>query len=182
MPLLDHYAENPTHHQRPRPVRSPALTEEVVLERLEQLQEAVSLPPEIWNLLVEVLCPDSHESPPLPALPTTALPGTLERIQVMADRADRGEQLYHPNDAQWDNADRLSIDAIMGRNGILHRMSMAHVEYQGAEGRQPAAALQEGFFLPGECLVVVGRLPPAKRPSRRRKATTNRCQRLLFSA
>jgi hypothetical protein len=103
----------------------------------------------------------------------------------MTDRADRGEALYHPDDASWDasEADRLSIDAIMGRNGILHRMTMAHVEYQGAEGRQPAAALQEGFYLPGECVVVVGRLPPSRRHSRRRKAvTTNRCQRLLFSS
>lgn len=36
---------------------------------------------------------------PLPALPTTAAPGTEEKIRIMAERYARREQLTHPYDA-----------------------------------------------------------------------------------
>lgn len=36
---------------------------------------------------------------PLPAEPTTANPGTPEKMQVLAERSARGEQLWHPDDA-----------------------------------------------------------------------------------
>jgi len=38
----------------------------------------------------------------LPATPTTALPGTPDKIAVMAQRAARGETLFHPQDATLD--------------------------------------------------------------------------------
>lgn len=41
---------------------------------------------------------------PLPALPTTAAPGTAEKIAVMGERYARREQLTHPYDAT-DTAD-----------------------------------------------------------------------------
>lgn len=35
---------------------------------------------------------------PLPAAPTCAEPGSEEKIRVLAERAERGEQLHHPDD------------------------------------------------------------------------------------
>jgi hypothetical protein len=34
----------------------------------------------------------------LPAEPTRALPGSPEKIQVLTERASRGEHLFHPQD------------------------------------------------------------------------------------
>ena len=36
---------------------------------------------------------------PLPAKPTTAKPGSPEKVKVMRERRKRGEQLWHPRDA-----------------------------------------------------------------------------------
>ena len=36
--------------------------------------------------------------PPLPGEPTSAEPGSPEKVAVMATRAERGEQLHHPCD------------------------------------------------------------------------------------
>jgi len=38
----------------------------------------------------------------LPQEPTTALPGTPDKVAVMAERAARGESLFHPHDATLD--------------------------------------------------------------------------------
>lgn len=40
-----------------------------------------------------------------PRVPTDALPGTLEKIEVMAQRAARGESLFHDDDAKPDTED-----------------------------------------------------------------------------
>lgn len=42
--------------------------------------------------------------PPLPDLPTTALPGTEEKVNVLAERARLGETLWHPLDRTWGNS------------------------------------------------------------------------------
>jgi len=39
-----------------------------------------------------------HRNAPLPE-PTTAMPGSPEKIAVMEERALRGEQVFHPDDA-----------------------------------------------------------------------------------
>ena len=36
---------------------------------------------------------------PLPAMPTMAMPGTPEKIEVLTERFARGETLWHPKDA-----------------------------------------------------------------------------------
>ena len=36
----------------------------------------------------------------LPSAPTSALPGTSERLAVLSDRARCGESLFHPKDAR----------------------------------------------------------------------------------
>jgi len=38
---------------------------------------------------------------PRPAHPTAALPGTPEKMAVMAQRALQGASLFHPDDAAW---------------------------------------------------------------------------------
>ena len=39
---------------------------------------------------------------PLPKEPTEALPGTLEKLDVMRERLKKGVWLFHPNDAKVD--------------------------------------------------------------------------------
>jgi hypothetical protein len=41
-----------------------------------------------------------HGESPLPKEPTTALPGSEEKIAVMMERAKRRENLHHPLDAR----------------------------------------------------------------------------------
>lgn len=43
---------------------------------------------------------DPMADPPLAAEPTNAPPGSLEKIQVMRERAERGEAVFHPHDAR----------------------------------------------------------------------------------
>jgi hypothetical protein len=42
-------------------------------------------------------CPPGHFHP-LPAEPTAAVPGSEEKLGVLAERASREEQLFHPED------------------------------------------------------------------------------------
>lgn len=39
-----------------------------------------------------------HKEPPIPANPTKALPGSLQKVLVMMTRYERGEQIFHPKD------------------------------------------------------------------------------------
>lgn len=48
----------------------------------------------------------------LPAEPTVAPPGSVEKIAVLAMRAARGEDLWHPEDVTWD--DVAGASAIKG--------------------------------------------------------------------
>ena len=43
---------------------------------------------------------------PLPASPTTAAPGTPEKLAVLEDRAKAGQSLTHPADARWEGDPR----------------------------------------------------------------------------
>jgi hypothetical protein len=43
--------------------------------------------------------PDFYGSAPLPD-PTDARPGTPEKVAVMEERANRGESIFHPEDAK----------------------------------------------------------------------------------
>ncbi len=46
--------------------------------------------------------PDLTGGRPHPAEPTDALPGSPEKVDVLAERASRGEVLWHPDDARPD--------------------------------------------------------------------------------
>lgn len=67
------------------------------------LQAAVSLPDEPIAELpdqedkIQVMV---HPPVPLPGEPTQALPGSEEKIQIMIQRAERREQLFHPQDGR----------------------------------------------------------------------------------
>jgi len=52
------------------------------------------------NLFEHILhCGDDRDFSPRPAAePTTARPGTPEKIEVMAARLQRGEEIFHPDD------------------------------------------------------------------------------------
>jgi hypothetical protein len=44
---------------------------------------------------------DFYGSGELPAAPTTALPGSFEKVAVLQQRASRRETLWHPDDAPF---------------------------------------------------------------------------------
>lgn len=153
------------------------LTEEEILDRIEQLQDYLRLPQEVWDVLVEVLCPDSHEEPPPPPEPTQTLPGTEARLRVMALRAEAGFGVFHPGDLTWeaDIADRLAIAGCRLRNGVASRLNQPMVT-RGHEGYTPAADVEEGFRLPAEPVLVTGKVQPRKR----KKNGDCPAQKLLF--
>lgn len=63
--------------------------------------------------------------------PTTALPGTPEKVEVMRKRNENGEFLYHPRDAKWDG--QTAIDKTQ----------------LGSTGRRAAGAPDGGLFRAG---------------------------------
>jgi hypothetical protein len=166
----------------PRPSRTRGLSEDEIMDRLDELQSAIELPTEVWDFMIRILCPETLNIPPLPSHPTRAMPGTREKLAVMAARAAAGQHLYHPEDALWedDTADALSITAIVRRNGIPERMSMDALDRQGPEGRQRANTLGEGFLLPAECVVLQGRIPAPQKPRRPRLKPVAKCHEQLL--
>ncbi len=62
--------------------------------------------------MIEPYCPTNQgerrraaraiDDPPVPAGPTSALPGTLEKVEVLAARAESGLGLWHPEDDTFD--------------------------------------------------------------------------------
>lgn len=162
----------------PRQVmRLPRLTEEDILDRIEQLQEHLRLPEDVWTVLVEILCPDSHEDPPPPPEPTQTLPGTEARLRVMLMRAEQGYGVFHPDDLTWeaDITDRLAIAGCRLRNGVASRMDAPMVR-RGFEGDSPAPQVEEGFVVPAT--LVAGKVAPAK--PKKKKNGESPDQKLLF--
>lgn len=45
-------------------------------------------------------------SAPLPAVPTTAVPGTPEKVLVMEERANEKRAVFHPADARYEGDPR----------------------------------------------------------------------------
>lgn len=57
--------------------------------------------------------PDFCRAAPLPE-PTPALPGSAEKVAVLADRARKGLALHHPLDAGWTEAGKR-VGAMVGQ-------------------------------------------------------------------
>ena len=51
-----------------------------------------------------------------PALPTEALPGTEEKVTVLAERAKLGQELWHPRDASRGTPDKPALQVEVGRS------------------------------------------------------------------
>lgn len=56
--------------------------------------------PQSWLAVVLGLQPQDFYGPGLPAAPTEALPGTADKVEVMAARYERRERLFHAGDAR----------------------------------------------------------------------------------
>lgn len=52
----------------------------------------------------------------LPARPTKSLPGTAAKLRILRRRAARGERLFHPDDAQMDQAKLARVPVISRGN------------------------------------------------------------------
>lgn len=55
---------------------------------------------------------------PLPPLPTTAPPGTAEKMAVMQERARAKYALWHPLDAQYENDPRPLAEILKQRSAM----------------------------------------------------------------
>lgn len=100
------------------------VSEDTLLDRLEALQQHLRFPLDVWGMMIDYIAPDMTEEPAKLPKPTRTIPGTEARLRVLIERAERGEQLSHPDDTQADSADldRLAILAGHGRNGSDKRM------------------------------------------------------------
>jgi hypothetical protein len=68
----------------------------------------VSLSGEEWVIMImrsAFADGESKETPPLPPFPTTALPGSREKVRVMEHRRECGYHIHHPEDATFDDRD-----------------------------------------------------------------------------
>ena len=60
-------------------------------------------------------CPDRNFVPPNEAEPTKAPQGSREKIQVLADRAEAGEPLWHDDDADdWSEGWKWRLARVAG--------------------------------------------------------------------
>jgi len=162
--------------RRVHPYPPRKLSEDEIVARLEMLFEAVEVPLEFRAVVLEILCPDSHEVPPLPESPTKAMPGTLEKLQVMAARAERGECIFHPDDPTWHpvRSDALFQVARNHRNGESARLEQPLLR-KAAEGDPEPVEFHDA---PRPQRRHQAR--PRKRPRRQAAPATRYTQRLLF--
>ena len=131
--------------------RQHTLTEEDILNRLDDAQALLKLPPCAWDILVEIIAPDTGLDAGEPArelgTPTNALPGTEEKIAVMAARLKAGFALTHPQDAAWDDTEEEHTEQVgeLLRNGMIRRTRCKVAHRDGASivvSRDPEEAVE----------------------------------------
>lgn len=163
----------PRHPYPPR-----RLTEEDILDRLERLFNALDVPDEFRVVILEILCCDSMAIPATP-VPTAAMPGTMEKLEVMAARAARGECVFHEDDSTWHpvKADRLFQFARNYANGASARLEQPLLRASAEGEPQPVRFTA----LPEQPAATLHR-PRRYRKAKRRQATTTvrMTQRFLF--
>jgi hypothetical protein len=79
-------------------------------EKAERIAEALD-----WSFL----CQERARDLRLSATSCYALPGTVEKQQVMILRVRRGFLPCHPSDARWDDLFRLAFKSPVGANGRI---------------------------------------------------------------
>jgi hypothetical protein len=71
-----------------------------------------------WAAMLLRYCGSEYADRSPPSAPTAARAGSEAKIQVMADRFERGEHLHHPDDVQADGLLGVaSTMSVMNRNG-----------------------------------------------------------------
>ncbi len=104
---------------------------------------------------------------PLPAEPTFIAPGSPERLAVMAERARRGEQLRHPDDATFAQADTATAPRkLTERLGRTYAASGVPLGTPDVDLNDPAAKLK---LAPALCDA-----PPPAPPALNQPATSAR--------
>ncbi len=68
------------------------------------------------RVMAEPVAPSVTVALPLPE-PTTALPGTPEKVAVIERRRELGQQLFHPDDAQGDTDGFAALLSSLTSNG-----------------------------------------------------------------
>lgn len=100
--------------------------------------------------------PDVNGRRPLPRTPTAYAPGTLEKIDVMADRASRREAIHHPLDADHSGAGRR-IEMKPRRTDVLSREDKLAIAAARAEGVQARVLAERYGVLPQTVYDVASR-------------------------
>lgn len=118
--------------------RKPPLSQDDILDRLDDAQALLRLSPDAYAVLVEIVCPDEGLDAGEPArplgTPTDTLPGTEDRVAVLAHRLKMGFELFHPHDATWDDPEEEHSEQMgeMLRNGAIKRTRCKVAHRDGA--------------------------------------------------
>lgn len=93
--------------------------EERLGEKMEEQDQVVSINENGDRLDAVGRVISSNSSKPLPPSPTSALPGSIEKLEVLIERASKGYLLYHPLDATLDGdmVERSDIQLFVGYKG-----------------------------------------------------------------
>jgi len=111
------------------------LSELTILERLDRACALLSIERGMMSALMEVILPEptDDEERSLPDSPTDALPGTEAKEAVLAERARKGQLLFHPDDATWPTGDDHDETAgVRNRNGSVRRKLCQEAMRNGA--------------------------------------------------
>jgi hypothetical protein len=73
---------------------------------------------------------DKVEFQPYPCGPTSHYPGTREKIEVLRQRVENNQELYHPDDARWEDFDPGAITQLSDdpRLGLVLERSIESTE------------------------------------------------------
>lgn len=82
----------------------------------------------LWGSSGSKIRREQHKEPPLAALGTEAMPGTEGKVEEMARRAERGEQVFHPKDAESEEGEADAME-----------MAMFLRLFKSMGGREPAS-------------------------------------------
>lgn len=94
---------------------------------------------------------------PLPRTPTAYAPGTVEKLDVLAERAERRESLHHPCDADHGGAGRRIEMRPRGKAAKLSAEAKAAIVQGRAEGVRAVVLAERYGVLPQTIYDVASR-------------------------